>query len=80
MKRLFSTTLAAAALLVSAMPALADGPYGYHHYRGRPGPPPYAYRHRYYEGQYWRGHRLAWRGNRWGYYRPQNGVRVFISL
>ncbi len=82
---------AALAVFTGAVPASAQPYHPYEHgnyeYRyhqaphGRYFAPPrrYAeYRH-YREGEYWRGHRLAWRNGRWGYYQP-NGFFFRINL
>jgi hypothetical protein len=82
-----NVTFAAAAVAIflsTALPAFAqdihDRDHGRNHQQHAPPPRRHVNAHRYREGQMWHGHRLAYRGGRWGYYQPRNGVQVFINI
>ena len=70
-----NTLIAIAAFVVAAPLTAVAGQYD-HRYSRPHGP----VRGQYYEGQRYRGHVLHSYHGRWGYYRPRNGVNVFISL
>ncbi len=76
MKYIVAAALAASTLAAGTA-ALADNhDHDRDHGRGR-SPQSYS---RYHEGQVYRGHRLHQVHGRWGYYRPHNGVNLFISI
>jgi len=54
---------------------MSHGPMG--HAPMRHAPPP---RQSYHEGQNYHGHHLTHRNGHWGYYQPQGGSQVFISI
>ena len=49
------------------------GRYNRDSYRDRSG-------HEWHEGDNWRGHRLTYYNNAWGYWQPRNGTQVFVHF
>lgn len=82
--KLFASSAAALAMLLLAVPAFAQN-HGDHnqghgqmsHAPMRHAPAP---RPSYREGQNYHGHHLTHRNGHWGYYQPQGGSQVFISI
>jgi hypothetical protein len=37
-------------------------------------------RHAWHDGDSWKGHRVASRNGRWGYYEPRNGTEFFVEF
>jgi len=71
MKRLLASSLALM-ILASTAPALAQ-------YRGRDS----QYRrwqHGHYRYRHWHGRQVTYWNGRWGYWQPQNGIHVFITV